>query len=95
MFLDERQKVDSLPLAQMARTLGLAGGTVESLADAAIEWVVELRDRIDIPEKLGEVGVTESMLPAMIEQAFEDQCHQSNPQPVSKNQIAALYKSAL
>jgi len=87
--------VSALPLAQMARTLGLAGDTVEAQADAAIEWVVQLRDRIDIPQKLADVGVTETMLPAMIAQAIDDGCHQCNPRPVTKDDIAALYRSAL
>ena len=89
------RSVSTVPLAQMARTLGLSGDSLDTQADAAIEWVVQLRDRIDIPGSLTAVGVTEDLLPAMIDQAFDDQCHQCNPRPVTKEDIGTLYRSAL
>lgn len=64
-------------------------------ADKAIEAVVDLNQRIDIPKSLAAVGVKEDQLPELVEKAFQDPCHQTNPRPCRKEDILSLYKEAL
>ena len=63
-------------------------------ADKAIEAVVDLNRRIEIPKSLAEVGVKEEQFPELTEKAFADPCHQTNPRPCSEEDLHMLYKEA-
>jgi 4-hydroxybutyrate dehydrogenase len=89
------REVSEDALALIARNLNLPGANSAEQADATIAWVCDLRDRINIPSRLSDVGVTEAMLPEMIEQAVLDGCKAYNPRPVSREDIVALYSEAL
>jgi alcohol dehydrogenase class IV len=54
-----------------------------------------LRKRCGLPEGLGAEGVKESDIPKLSEKAFEDACHRSNPKPVTRDDLAALYRASL
>jgi 4-hydroxybutyrate dehydrogenase len=54
-----------------------------------------LRKRIGLPEGMRAEGVTEADLPKLTEKANEDACHRCNPKPVSKDDLAALYRASL
>lgn len=87
--------VAEAPLSRVARAIGLARGATEAAqADAAIEWVVDLRNAVDISGALKDVGVTRGDLPEMRSQAFADVCHQYNPKPVTPADIEHLYETA-
>jgi len=89
------RQVSESALALIARNLDLPGANASEQADAAVQWVCDLRDAIDIPSRLSAVGVTESMLPAMVVQAEADGCKASNPRPVSRADIETLYAETL
>jgi alcohol dehydrogenase class IV len=54
-----------------------------------------LRARVGLPQGLGSEGVSEADIPKLTEKAFEDACHRSNPREVTRDDLAALYRSSL
>ncbi len=54
-----------------------------------------LRARIGLPAGLGAEGVTEADIAKLADKAFEDACHRSNPRSVTRDDLAALYRSSL
>jgi alcohol dehydrogenase class IV len=63
----------------------------KSVGDA----LVDLRARLGLPNGLAAVGVTDADIPKLAAKAFEDACHRSNPRPVTKDDLAALYRASL
>ena len=47
------------------------------------------------PEGLRAEGVTEADIPKLADKAIEDACHRSNPRPVTRDDLAALYRASL
>jgi alcohol dehydrogenase class IV len=66
-------------------------GATGDLADA----ITQLRSRLKLPAGLREEGVTEADIPKLADKAFEDACHRSNPRPVTRDDLAALYRASL
>jgi alcohol dehydrogenase class IV len=93
-----------LPYA-MAFNLEMVSSRFERIARAidpnqanprfVIDWLRELKTQIDIPEKLSQVGVTSSHIHRLVDYAFSDGCHQSNPRSVSKVDFKNLFEAAL
>jgi alcohol dehydrogenase class IV len=54
-----------------------------------------LRTRIGLPAGLGAEGVTEADVAKLADKAIEDACHRSNPRPVTRDDLAALYRASL
>jgi 4-hydroxybutyrate dehydrogenase len=54
-----------------------------------------LRARIGLPSGLRAEGVGEGDVNKLADKAFEDACHRSNPRPVSRDDLAALYRASL
>jgi alcohol dehydrogenase class IV len=71
---------------------GLSSG---DRADAAIEAVRRLTERIDIPRTLSAVGVTELQIPELVGQAIADPNHLTNPRACSAKDFEDLYLQAL
>lgn len=67
----------------------------EEAADKAIEAVAEMNRKIGIPEKLSEVGVTKAHFDELVEKAFLDGCHATNPRSCTREDFLALFKEAL
>jgi len=83
-------------LALIAKALGAKIDSL-STADAAEQAclaVSRLASEIGLPQRLGEVGVKESQIPAMAEKAMTDWCHPFNPRPCSRGDMVALYQAA-
>ena len=57
--------------------------------------LVGLRDRLGLPSGLGKEGVTDADVPKLADKAFEDACHRSNPRPVTRDDLATLYRASL
>lgn len=74
---------------KMRRAMGLAEG-----ADVAA-YVEELNARIGLPANLAEMGVTEDMIPEMVEYATNDVAHFSTPRPPSPEEYTQLYREAM
>jgi 4-hydroxybutyrate dehydrogenase len=64
-------------------------------AKSASEALRDLRARLGLPNGLRAEGVTEADLDKLAAKAFEDACHQNNPQPVTQADLRALYVASL
>ncbi len=77
-------------LAELARVCG-AGAT----AEAFIAWLGRLKRDVGIPAKLGEKGVAASHVPALVEVAVKDTCHQTNPRPCTADDFRRIFEGAI
>ncbi len=80
----------------IARAMGVDvnGLSPEDAARAAIDSVKALSVGIHIPQKLREIGVKESDIPALAVAAFNDACTPGNPRNTSVDEIAVIYRTA-
>ncbi len=69
--------------------------TLDPSAKTCAQAVRALRVRVGLPQGLGAEGVTESDIPKLADKAFEDACHRCNPRPVTRDDLAALYRASL
>ncbi|HLK39077.1 MAG TPA: iron-containing alcohol dehydrogenase [Polyangiaceae bacterium] len=70
-------------------------GVLEPRAGSCSGALRDLRKRVGLPEGLRSEGVTEADVPRLADKAVEDACHRSNPRPVTRDQLAALYRASL
>lgn len=75
--------------AELAHVVG-AGG-----ADDFIEWLVRLKREIGIAPSLSAVGVKQSQVPALVDIAEKDVCHQTNPRPCSRTDFERFFEQAM
>jgi alcohol dehydrogenase class IV len=68
---------------------------LDPAAKSCAEAVRALRKRVGLPEGLGAEGVTAADVPKLSGKAFEDACHRCNPKPVTKDDLAGLYRASL
>lgn len=82
---------------EIARAMGVdtANMTPEQAAQAAVDAVRQLSIEVGIPQTLGELGIKESDIPALAEQALADVCTPGNPREVTLDDIKALYAKNL
>lgn len=80
----------------IARAMGVdtAGMDEKAGVAAAIKAVRDLSKSINIPEKLHELNVKESDIPALSVAAYNDVCTGGNPRDTSVAEIEALYRIA-
>lgn len=74
---------------RMRKAMGLPDGAP---LDKAIE---ELNARIGLPASLREMGITDEMVPGMIEHALDDPTRATNARPVDEAGFAELYRDAM
>jgi len=77
--------------ARIAQTLQLKVHTGE----AVVQYLFDLNTRINIPQKLGDIGVKQEHIETLADLAFADFAHPNNPKPVSRNDFKNLYLAAL
>ena len=83
------------------RRVGVACGidVLDSTAEEAdrrtIDFVRELVSELGLAEGLRAHGAKESQLDALTTQAYADSCHATNPVPVTRDDLKALYQAAL
>jgi alcohol dehydrogenase class IV len=83
------------------RRIGLACGLdvvkcSDKEADSrTIEFVEPFIAGVGLNQKLCDYGVKESQIDALADQAILDGCHQTNPVPVTRDDLKALYQAAL
>ncbi len=75
----------------LARFLNLVNPSFDSL----LKWVLELREQIEIPHTLADIGVTESNIDELAKMAAVDPTVGGNPIPLDANDMAKLYQSAI
>ena len=64
-------------------------------AKTCSEALRALRKRVGLPEGLRAEGVSEGDVPKLADKAIEDACHRCNPRPVTRDDLAALYRASL
>ena len=78
---------------QASETAGAAEGD-EALARRAVERVRRMAKESGLPDRLRDCGVTEALLPAIADRAFEDASHLTNPRPVTRADLEMLARAA-
>jgi alcohol dehydrogenase class IV len=76
---------------RIARTLELKDET----GKAVVEYLFELNSQINIPHKLGAIGVKQEHIEILADLAIADFAHPNNPKPVSREDFRNLYSKAL
>lgn len=87
--------IDKYPRIAEAMGVDTAGMSKEEAAKAAVEAVKALSVKVGIPQHLSEIGIKESDIPTLAEQALADVCTPGNPRPVTIDDIKALYAKVL
>lgn len=77
------------------RRVGVALGLNDPDDSATIKHVRTLLCEIGLAPGLRAFGVKESLLDPMADQAFADSCHQTNPVPVTRDDLRRLYQLAM
>lgn len=75
----------------MARRLELK----DENGPGVVKYLFELNDRIGVPRRLRDIGVTDEHIETLADLAFADFAHPNNPKPVSREDFKMLYKRAL
>lgn len=60
-----------------------------------LDWILELRNTIGVPDTLSELGVTAEHADAFARQAFDDPSTGGNPVPVTVADFAQLYRNCI
>jgi alcohol dehydrogenase class IV len=83
-------------LAEAAGAMGLAvkSTPVETAAEAAVQFVVELVGRLGLPQRLRDAGVNEAGLPLLAQGMLNSKAVQNNPKPIDAAQAEALLRAA-
>lgn len=83
-------------LKDVAQALGCNtdGTSDEAGADLAIEFVHDLLEKVDIPNRLSAIGITQDLIPALAKQAIADANHRTNPRSCSEQDMVDLYNAA-
>ena len=76
---------------RIASTLGLK----DHSGEAVVNYLFELNSKINIPHKLGAIGVKAEHIETLADLAIADFAHPNNPKPVSREDFKQLYLKAL
>jgi alcohol dehydrogenase class IV len=76
---------------QIAKALNLK----EESGEAVVRYLFDLNDKINIPRKLGDIGVKSEHIETLADLALADFAHPNNPKPVSREDFKKLYLKAL
>lgn len=79
----------------LACGLDVVGGSDIEADGRTIEFIEKLTTEVGLNQRLRDFGVKESQIDALADQAIEDGCHQTNPVPVTKDDLKTLYRAAL
>jgi 4-hydroxybutyrate dehydrogenase len=76
---------------KLERIRGILDRSAKTCADA----VRAMRKRVGLPGGLRAEGVAEGDVPKLADKAIEDACHRLNPRPVTRDDLAGLYRASL
>jgi alcohol dehydrogenase class IV len=87
-----RFNADAAPakMAELARVCG-AGDTAADF----IAWLARLKKEVGIPAGLAAAGVMAAHIPALVDVAVKDTCHQTNPKPCTAEDFGRIFAAAL
>jgi len=75
----------------LARFLNLPNPSLDTL----LNWVLDLREQVGIPQTLADIGVNESNIEALAKMAAVDPTVGGNPIPLGVDDMAKLYDNAI
>ncbi len=78
-------------MADLARYLDLP----ETSFQGVLDWVLALREQIDIPHTLQEIGISEADVEQLAAMAAEDPSCGGNPVPCTAENLAELYRNGI
>lgn len=83
--------------AEIAAAMGVntAGLTAMEAAEKCVEAIRKLSQLVGIPAGLADIGVKESDIPALSDNAIKDICCLFNPRKITIDDIRRIYKEAL
>jgi alcohol dehydrogenase class IV len=86
-------------MAELAHVVGVAKHTEEASAVAFIDWLSSLKRDLAIPATLSAYEakrtVTRADIPALVEIAINDTCHQTNPRPCTREDFQRIFAEAI
>ncbi|HEV2978718.1 MAG TPA: iron-containing alcohol dehydrogenase [Casimicrobiaceae bacterium] len=86
-------------MAELAHVVGVGRPAAEAAAQAFVDWLTALKRDLDIPATLGAYGaarpVTRADIPALVEVAINDTCHQTNPRPCTREDFERIFAAAI
>ncbi len=89
----------SAKMAELAHVVGVAKHTEEASATAFIDWLSALKRDLAIPATLSAYEakrpVTKTDIPALVEVAINDTCHQTNPRPCTRADFERIFAEAI
>lgn len=85
-------------MAELAHVVG-AGARHGPTAEDFIDWLVELKQDLGIPQTLSEHlskrPVSVADIPALVDIAIDDICHQTNPRPCTRQDFERIFAAAI
>lgn len=88
-------ETDPQRFPDIARAMGIDGLTPQEAAEAAIDTVRILSDKLGVPSGLGRLGVRRSDVDLFAENALKDVYITTNPRAVSKDDVRRICLAAL
>ncbi|HTS22106.1 MAG TPA: iron-containing alcohol dehydrogenase [Casimicrobiaceae bacterium] len=86
-------------MAELAHAVGVAGGSEAASAEAFVDWLGALKRDLAIPAGLAEYRtkrpVTRADIPALVDVAVNDACHQTNPRPCTREDFVRIFGEAM
>jgi alcohol dehydrogenase class IV len=86
-------------MAELAHVVGVSGPSAEAAAQGFIEWLTALKRDVGIPATLGAYAakrpVRAADIPALVEVAINDTCHQTNPRPCTREDFERIFSAAI
>jgi alcohol dehydrogenase class IV len=86
-------------MAELAHVVGVAKQSDSASAEAFVAWLAALKRDLAIPGTLsdyqGKRPVTRADIPALVEVAIRDTCHQTNPRPCSRADFERMFSEAM
>jgi alcohol dehydrogenase class IV len=76
---------------RIAKTLELK----EESGKAVVDYLFTLNSKVNIPNRLREIGVKQEHIETLADLAFADFAHPNNPKPVKREDFRQLYSTAL
>ena len=86
-------------LAELAHVVGAAKPTKPASAQAFIDWLTAMKMELGIPARLSAHAskrpVTRADIPALVDVAVNDTCHQTNPRPCKRADFESIFEQAI
>ncbi|MCV7193049.1 iron-containing alcohol dehydrogenase [Mycolicibacterium brumae] len=90
-------EADPTPYATIATCLGIADMRAPELESALVlaDRLQELARQVGAPRGLADLGVRDTDVPVLAQNALKDACLTTNPRPIDDAQLRALFRAAL